>query len=143
MYNLKTMVDSRSIITQVEELQKLISELHAEECSINEHFQVGATIEKLPPSWNDFKIYLKHKHREMNMKDLILRLRVEEDHRKGDKNDVSAIEANANIIEGKAFKPKGQSKKNKGKNFNKQDVALALKAKDFKKIKGSYWVVEN
>ncbi|CAL8156168.1 unnamed protein product [Prunus armeniaca] len=76
----------------------------------------------------------------MNMKDLILKLRVEEDHRNGDKNDVSTLEANANIVEGKAFKPKGQSKKNKGKNFNKQDAALALKAKDFKKIKGFCWV---
>ncbi|XP_021802755.1 uncharacterized protein LOC110746825 [Prunus avium] len=135
-----SMVDSRSVIAQVEELQKLISELHAEGCSINEHFQVGAIIEKLPPSWNDFKIYLKHKCREMNMEDLILRLQVEEDHRKGDKNDVSALEANANIVEGKTFKPKDQSKKNTGKNFNKQAAALAPKAKDFKKIKGSCWV---
>ncbi|KAI5323229.1 hypothetical protein L3X38_032301 [Prunus dulcis] len=89
---------------------------------------------------NDFKIYLEHKRKEMNTKDLIFRLRVEEDHRKGDKNDVSILEANANIVEEKAFKPKGQSKKNKGKNFNKQDAALAPKAKDFKKIKGYCWV---
>ncbi|KAL5775610.1 hypothetical protein ACOSP7_013167 [Xanthoceras sorbifolium] len=32
-------------------------------------------------------VYLKHKRRKMSMEDLILRLRVEEDHRKGDKVD--------------------------------------------------------
>ncbi|XP_070660616.1 uncharacterized protein [Malus domestica] len=69
-----TMVDSKSVVSQVEEIQKLIYEQHSEGCEINEHFQVGAIIEKLPTSWNYFKIYLKHKCREMNMEDLILRL---------------------------------------------------------------------
>ena len=55
------MVDTKSIKKQVEELQALINDLHVDGCSINEHFQVGAIIGKLPPSWKDFKIYLKHK----------------------------------------------------------------------------------
>ena len=91
------MVDTKTVIKQVEELQVLIHELHAEGCSINEHFQVGAIIEKLPPSWKDFKIYLKHKRREMSMEDLILRLQVEKDHRKGDKADAPKMEARANV----------------------------------------------
>ncbi|XP_068308782.1 uncharacterized protein [Pyrus communis] len=69
-----TMVDSKSIVSQVKVIQKLIYELHSEGYEINEHFPVRAIIEKLPTSWNDFKIYLKHKCREMNMEDLILRL---------------------------------------------------------------------
>ncbi|CAL2255706.1 unnamed protein product [Prunus armeniaca] len=40
------MVDSKTVIKQVEELQILIHDLLAEGCSINEHFQVGAIIEK-------------------------------------------------------------------------------------------------
>ena len=68
------MVDSKAVVKQVEELQVIIHELHSEGCSINDQFQVGSIIEKLPPSWNDFKIYLKHKRREMSMEDLILRL---------------------------------------------------------------------
>ncbi|TYH24564.1 hypothetical protein ES288_A03G102000v1 [Gossypium darwinii] len=31
-------------------------------------FQVDAIIEKFPPSWNDFKNYLKHKHKEMGLR---------------------------------------------------------------------------
>ena len=38
-------------------------------------------IEMLPPSWNDFKNYLKHKPKEMNLEDLVIRLKIEEDNR--------------------------------------------------------------
>ena len=55
-------------------------------------FQVGAIIEKLPPLCKDFKIYLKHKPCEMSMEDLILRLPVEENHKKGDKIEVPNLE---------------------------------------------------
>ncbi|BFG24976.1 hypothetical protein CerSpe_112500 [Prunus speciosa] len=113
------MVDSKTVIKQVEELQILIYELLAKGCSINEHFQVGAIIEKLPPLWKDFKIYLK---------DLLLRLRVEDDHRKGDKGEVPVMEAKANVIE--TSKPKFQ--KNKGKKVAKNNAnPHAPKGKDF------------
>ena len=62
------------MIKKVKEIQVLIHELHADGCAISEQFQVGSIIEKLPPSWWDFKVYLKHKRREMSMEDLILRL---------------------------------------------------------------------
>ncbi|KAM1493880.1 hypothetical protein ACFX10_025604 [Malus domestica] len=135
------MVDSKPVMGQVEELQRLIHDLHAEGCSINEHFQVGAIIEKLPSSWNDFKIYLKHKRREMSLEDLILRLRVEEDHRKGDKADASSMEAKANFVEASNPRPK-HFQKNKEKNAKKKNNSTihAPKAKDFKKIKGACWV---
>ena len=59
------MDDTKTVIKQVEEIQVLIHELHAKGCAISEQFQVGSIIEKLPPSWRDFKVYLKHKRREM------------------------------------------------------------------------------
>ena len=40
---------------------------------------------KLPPAWKDFKIYLKHKRKEMNVEELIVRLRIEEDNRRSEK----------------------------------------------------------
>ncbi|CAL9024698.1 unnamed protein product, partial [Prunus brigantina] len=103
---------------EVKELQILIHDLLAEGCSINEHFQVGAITEKLPPSWKDFKIYLKHKRREMSMEDLILRRRV------------PVMEAKANVIE--TSKPKFQ--KNEGKRrimpiFMHQKVRISRKSK--------------
>ena len=130
------MVDTKTVMKQVEELQVLIHELHLEGCSINEHIQVGAIIEKLPPSWNDFKIYLKHKRREMTMEDLILRLRVEEDHRKGDNNEAPITEAKAKMVEGKTSTQKFQKFQGKKRAAHPH----APKGKDFKKIKGSCWV---
>ena len=129
------MVDSKAVVKQVEELQVIIHELHAEGCEINEQFQVGSIIEKLPLSWNDFKIYLKHKRREMSMEDLILRLRVEEDHRKGDRVEG----ARANVVEGVPA-PKPKLQKFKAKKTTKFNKPFAPKGKDFKKIKGSCWV---
>ena len=49
--------------------------------SVSESFQVATIIEKLPPSWKDFKNYLKYKHKEMRLEDLIVRLRIEEENR--------------------------------------------------------------
>ncbi|PHT85937.1 hypothetical protein T459_08043 [Capsicum annuum] len=53
-----------------EELQVIIHDLLAE-----------AIIEKLPPTWKDFKNYLKHKRKEMTVEDLSVRLRIEKDNK--------------------------------------------------------------
>lgn len=134
------MVDSKSVTTQVDELQVIIHELHAEGMAINESFQVGSVIEKLPPSWKDFKIHLKHKKSEMSMEDLVLKLRVQEDHLISEKQaEDTAFSAKANIVEGESSKPKFKSQNNNGKG-KKNNFKVAAKAKDFKKIKGSCWV---
>ncbi|KAH0710851.1 hypothetical protein KY284_012278 [Solanum tuberosum] len=65
------MVNSKFIVTQVQELQVIIIDLLAEGLVSNEAFQVAAMIEKLPPLWKDFKNYLKHKRKEMSLEDLI------------------------------------------------------------------------
>ena len=116
------MVDTKTVIKQVEEIRVLIHELHAERCAISEQFQVGSIIEKLPPSWRDFKVYLKHKRQEMSMKDLILRLRVEEDHRKGDNVDG----ARANVIERKNSR---NSKARKSQSLTNQKARISRKLK--------------
>ena len=83
---------------------------------LSETFQVAAIIEKLPPTWKDFKNYFKHKRNEMSIEDLIIRLRIEEDNRGSEKKGVH------NSGEAKAYFVKhGQSSKfkkpnNKGKN---------------------------
>ncbi|XP_071921841.1 uncharacterized protein [Coffea arabica] len=70
---------------------------------------------------------------------LILRLRIEEDHRKGDKNDTPSMEAKANMIEGSSSKSKFQ--KNKGKKkVRGAGNTMAPKGKNFKRIRGSCWV---
>ncbi|XP_076919848.1 uncharacterized protein LOC143580799 [Bidens hawaiensis] len=75
------MVDSKTVITQVQELQVILHEIHAEGMTLSETFQVAAIIEKFPPNWVEFKNYLKHKRKEMTFDELIVRLRIEEDNK--------------------------------------------------------------
>ena len=78
--NFKT-VDSRTIISQVQELQLIIHGIHAERMVISESFQVASIIEKLPSAWKDFKNYLMYKVKEMTVEQFIVKLCIEEDNR--------------------------------------------------------------
>ena len=93
-------VDSKTIISQVQDLQVILHEIHVEGMMLSEFFQVAAIIEKLSPNWKDFKNYLKHKHKEMKLEDLIMRLRIEEDNRVSEKKvDNHYMESKAHVIE--------------------------------------------
>ncbi|PHT37591.1 hypothetical protein CQW23_21164 [Capsicum baccatum] len=96
---------------------------------MNDAFQVAAIIETLPPMRKDFKNYLKHKHKEMTIKVLIIRLHIEEDNKAIERrskwnstiNGANIVEDDQNNsnkrkkVEHKSNKPK---KKFKGKCFN-------------------------
>nr|XP_016501852.1 PREDICTED: uncharacterized protein LOC107820150 [Nicotiana tabacum] len=103
------MIDTRSVITQVQELQVIVHDLLAEGMVINEAFQVAAFIEKLPPLWKDFKNYLKRKRKEMTLEDLIVRLRIEEDN----KNVEKKSRGNSTIIKTNIVEEAPQNKKRK------------------------------
>ena len=94
------MVDSKTVLSQVQELQVVVHEIHAEGMTLSETFQVVAFIEKLPPFWRDFKNYLKHKSKELSLEDLIVRLRIEEDNRLSKKKVEKNLEVSkANVVE--------------------------------------------
>ncbi|KAH9727083.1 CCHC-type domain-containing protein [Citrus sinensis] len=92
------MVDSKTVISQVQELQIILSDILAEGMHSSETFQVAAIIEKLPPAWKDFKSYLKHKRKEMNIEGLVVKLRIEEDNRNAEKRGAISV-AKANFVE--------------------------------------------
>ncbi|GKA01505.1 retrovirus-related pol polyprotein from transposon TNT 1-94, partial [Tanacetum coccineum] len=113
------MVDLKNVITQVQDLQVLLHDIHAEGMTVSEAFQVAAIIEKLPPSWVDFKNYLKHKRKEMSVEELIVRLRIEEDNKLAQKNIYAPDSAKANMVEHAGSSSKSNSKaKGKGKKKN-------------------------
>ncbi|KAK3035426.1 hypothetical protein RJ639_032851 [Escallonia herrerae] len=94
------MVDSKTVISQVQEFQLILHDIHAKGMVLGESFQVAALIEKLPPTWKDFKNYLKHKRKDMKLEDLIVRLRIEEDNRQSEKKAGNYHqEAKANVVE--------------------------------------------
>ena len=79
------MVHSKTVVSQVQEIQVILREIHSKGMIVSEAFQAAAIIEKLPPAWTDFKNYLKHKRMEMNIEELIVRLRIEEDNGRSEK----------------------------------------------------------
>ena len=94
------MLDSKTMISQVQDLQVIFHDIHAEGMSLSESFQVASIIEKLPPLWKEFKNYLKHKWKEMRLEDLIVRLRIMEDNRASKKKaDKGIMESKANVVE--------------------------------------------
>jgi hypothetical protein len=52
------MVYLRIVISQVQEFQLTLHDIYTKNMFINESFQVTVIIEKLSPSWNEFKNYL-------------------------------------------------------------------------------------
>jgi hypothetical protein len=55
------MVNSRTVMNQVQEFQLILYEIHVEGMSLHESFEVATIIKKLPSSWNNFKNYVQHK----------------------------------------------------------------------------------
>ncbi|GJW07963.1 pol polyprotein [Tanacetum coccineum] len=114
------MVDSKNVISQVQDLQVLLHDIHAEGMTLSETFQVAAIIEKLPPSWVEFKNYLKHKRKEMSVEDLVVRLRIEEDNKLAQKDTYAPDSAKANMVEHAGSSSRSNSK-GKGKDKKKND----------------------
>ena len=87
------------MVSQIQELQVILHEIHAKGMMLSETFQVATIIEKLPPTWKDFKNYLKHKRKEMIIKDLIIRLHIEEDNKGSKKKGAHNLnKAKANFV---------------------------------------------
>ena len=93
------MIDSRPVMDQVQEFQMIIHGLVAEGMSLPDNFVRCILIEKLPPSWKDFKHYLKHKRKRMSLVDLIVKLRLEADVRKSNQKTKGPMDAKANLLE--------------------------------------------
>ena len=109
------MTDDKSVEFQSHELQQIAHEIISEGMELNDQFQVAVIIDKLPPSWKDFKNILRHKTKEFSLESLITRLRIEEEARKQDlKEEVLVVSNNK--------KPQ-----NFNKNFNKNKASVVLK----------------
>ena len=83
---------------------------------LSKTFQVVTIIEKLPLALKNFKNYLKHKRKEMNIKYLIIKLQIKEDNR-GFENKWAhnPREVKANFVEhGQGSKFKKANNKGKG-----------------------------
>ena len=75
------MIDTKSVLDQMHELQVLVSKLRDLNINIPESFQVGAIIAKLPSTWNDYRKKLLHMTEELTLEQIGKHLRIEEESR--------------------------------------------------------------
>ncbi|GAU47899.1 hypothetical protein TSUD_25140 [Trifolium subterraneum] len=119
------MVDERSVEVQSHELQKIAHEIITEGMPLHEQFQISVIIDKLPPSWKDFKNQLRHKTKEFSIEGLITRLRIEEESRKQDikeEEKILIVSNNNKKKFGAALKPTGKPLKNQNQSRNQNRV---------------------
>ena len=123
-------VDSKTVVNKVQELQVILHEIHAKGMMLSKTFQVETIIVKLSLAWKDFKNYLKHKRKEMGIEDLIIRLRIKEDNRGFKKKGAhNPNEVKANFVE------HGQGSKFKTTNNKGKCTKLGPKGGVSKKLK--------
>ncbi|CAN0918509.1 Retrovirus-related Pol polyprotein from transposon TNT 1-94, partial [Linum grandiflorum] len=77
-YNLQ---EDKPIMDQVHTYENLTAEILAEGMKICEVFQANVLIEKLPESWEDYKMKLKHKKKYMSLQELVGHKKIEEVNR--------------------------------------------------------------
>ena len=66
-FNNYKMVDSRPVMEQYNELLRILGQFTQHDIKMDECFAVSSVIDKLPPSWKDFKHTLKHQKEELSL----------------------------------------------------------------------------
>nr|GEY87654.1 hypothetical protein [Tanacetum cinerariifolium] len=77
-FNNYKMVDSRPVMEQYNELLRILGQYTQHGLIMDESISVSSIIDKLPPSWKDFKHTLKHGKDDMSLVELGSHLRIEE-----------------------------------------------------------------
>nr|GEX55756.1 hypothetical protein [Tanacetum cinerariifolium] len=71
------MVDNRPLMEQYQEMLRIMGQYTQHYLMMDEAISVAVIIDKLPPSWKEFKHGLKHKKEELNLVQLGSHLRIE------------------------------------------------------------------
>nr|KAJ0205724.1 hypothetical protein LSAT_V11C500243750 [Lactuca sativa] len=127
------MIDSRPVMEQFHEMLRILGQFVQHNLKMDESNSVAVIIDKLPPSWKNFKHNLKHNKEELTLTQLGIHLRIEEsirtqelDNNPKGKNQVGS--SSVNMVEGESSKnPKKSNGKRKFK--GKDDKSSNKKAK--------------
>ncbi|XP_028806167.1 uncharacterized protein LOC114761025 [Neltuma alba] len=118
-FNSYKMVDGKSIMEQMHEIEHILNNFNQHKIHMDKSIIVSSIIDKLPPSWKDFKKILKHKKEDISLEQLGNYLRLEEEYRKED------VEKEANTQEKVYVVEKEQSNKTSKKREKDKDKPQA------------------
>ena len=109
------MTKDKDVSSQIHDYHLLINDLAIEDIKLPEHFVAGYLVETLPESWKDYKNNMKHKMKQMSLKDVIIHIRIEEQNRNRDKVEKpKELSSKANVVE---EKPKPKNNNSRKQNF--------------------------
>jgi hypothetical protein len=124
-----SMVEGRSVMEQLQEIQLLVRDLVQYGCVLPNSFQVNAILAKLPPSWRDFVTSRRHMKKQMTLTELSAAINVEERARA---NNKPSQQLQAHIVEKGGDRKFQKKKKNSPqKNLNQSKSKKMMKKEDF------------
>ncbi|GJW47676.1 hypothetical protein Tco_0079322 [Tanacetum coccineum] len=130
------MIDSRPFMKQYNELLDVLGRFTQHKMNMDKTIQVSCIIDKLPPSWKDFKHTLKHKKKELTLVELGSHMRIEKSLRVQDSdkpkgNNVAGLSV-VNMVE---HNNSARYTNNRGKRKHQDNT----KANPSKKYKLTCW----
>ncbi|GJU60053.1 zinc finger, CCHC-type containing protein [Tanacetum coccineum] len=131
-FNNYKMVDSRPVMEQYNELLRILGQYTQHGLKMDESISVSSIIDKLPPSWKDFKHTLKHGKDDLSLVQLGSHLRIEESLRAHDSDKGKGKEVggpSVNMTEEGKNKYNKQNKGKKRSNENKSGSSSNKKPK--------------
>ncbi|KAK3003904.1 hypothetical protein RJ639_018640, partial [Escallonia herrerae] len=81
----------RSVMEQLNEIKSILDRYSQHKLALDEFIVVTSIIDKLPPSWKNFRNSLKHRKEDIKLDELGTHLRIEEDLRKEEKSKSEGI----------------------------------------------------
>ena len=106
------MTKDRDVSSQIHDYYLLINDLVIEDIKSPEPFVVGYLVETSPESWKDYKNNMKHKMKQMSLKDVIIHIRNEEQNRNRDNVEkAKELSSKANVVEEKPKLKNNRSRK--------------------------------
>ncbi|KAM0014109.1 putative RNA-directed DNA polymerase [Helianthus debilis subsp. tardiflorus] len=132
-FNSYKMVDDRPVMEQYNELLHILGQYTQHNLYMDESISVSSIIDKLPPSWKDFKHTLKHQKEELTLVQLGSHIRIEESLRVQEvgKNKGKSVvgQSSINMVEHDGKSGKNNKFKGKKRKFDHDDKNLNKKAK--------------
>ncbi|XLR35191.1 hypothetical protein S83_063091 [Arachis hypogaea] len=115
-FNNYKMVDGRSVMEQLHEIERILNNFKQHNMHMDDTIIVSSIIDKLPPSWKEFKRTMKHRKDDVSLEKLSNHFRLKEEYRKQDDTKEQSAHANLHVMEDEKS---NKANKKRYRDFNK------------------------
>lgn len=139
------MGNDKSVVAQAHELQQIVGDLKATGINLEDEFQVGVIVSKLPSSWNGFKKKINHDEKTYTVESLLCHLRIEDDTRIREKKDEQGEgHLKANMVEDQNPRlPKTQNLKQRMTQNSRTKVQIRKRRENVSSVTNRAIILEN